>query len=152
MGMVRSDGQQDLLNEAVEAHQNGAAIFVARIVVPWGSNQQASAAVPMSPNRSKPSNASAGVSSSSTSFDSSGSAPRSKASTACKCPGGRCRRSSSGSGAPTTCDAGDVACVSKPRTRGSPTTGRGMAGQAATPPSWAARSTNEVASRSGAAK
>jgi hypothetical protein len=46
MSIVHSDGQQDLLNEAVEAHQNGAAIFVARIVVPWGSNQAASAAVP----------------------------------------------------------------------------------------------------------
>ena len=45
MGTVNSEGQQDLIKEAVEAHQNGAAIFVARIVVPWVSDQQASAAV-----------------------------------------------------------------------------------------------------------
>ncbi len=46
MGIVPSEGQQDLLKEAVEAHQNDAAIFVARIVVPWVSDQHASAAVP----------------------------------------------------------------------------------------------------------
>ena len=43
---VHSDGQEALVNEAVAAHRNGAAIFVARIVVPWVSGQHASAAVP----------------------------------------------------------------------------------------------------------
>ena len=46
MGIVRDDGQQDILNEAVEAHQNGATVFVARIIVPWVSSQESSAAVP----------------------------------------------------------------------------------------------------------
>ena len=46
MGIVRDDGQQDILNEAVEAHQNGATVFVVRIVVPWVSSQESSAAVP----------------------------------------------------------------------------------------------------------
>jgi hypothetical protein len=44
--IAHSEGQQDLLNEAVKAHQNGASVFVARIVVPWVSDQHASAAVP----------------------------------------------------------------------------------------------------------
>ena len=46
MGIVRSDGQQDILNEAIQAHRDGATVFVARIIVPWVSGQESSAAVP----------------------------------------------------------------------------------------------------------
>ena len=46
MGIVPRDWQQGILAEAVVAHENGATVFVARIVVPWVSSQHASAAVP----------------------------------------------------------------------------------------------------------
>jgi hypothetical protein len=46
VGIVRSDGQQDLLNEAIQAHRDGATVFVARIMVRWVSGQESSAAVP----------------------------------------------------------------------------------------------------------
>jgi hypothetical protein len=46
VGIVSSDGQHDILNEAIQAHRDGATVFVARIIVPWVSGQESSAAVP----------------------------------------------------------------------------------------------------------
>jgi hypothetical protein len=42
----QSGGEQAFLNEAIEAHQNGATIFVVRIVVPWREDHGVSVAMP----------------------------------------------------------------------------------------------------------
>ena len=46
MGITQSGGEQAFLNEAIEAHQNGATIFVVRIVVPWREDHGVSVAMP----------------------------------------------------------------------------------------------------------
>ena len=42
----QSVGEQAFLNEAIKAHQNGATIFVVRIVVPWREDHGVSVAMP----------------------------------------------------------------------------------------------------------
>ena len=46
MDITQTGGEQAILNEAMEARQNGATIFVVRIVVPWREDHGVSVAMP----------------------------------------------------------------------------------------------------------
>jgi len=46
VGFLQQGKEQAFINEATQAHQQGAMIFVARIMVPWRDNHGFSAAMP----------------------------------------------------------------------------------------------------------